>query len=298
MQSLLHPPAAPHPCGCPGPSPRPRPRCGRPPRDVCRRVGWDPEGVLGPPVEGHIARREYSKKLRADEAFLAAEERRLAKAAAVKQAERDARAPPAAAPQLVEYLLNTPPEDMDFELVRARPLLARGRGRATRGAGSGAEAAAASRTASPLFPHSPQTPAFFAALRSSVTSEKLSARRNDARLAELEGLLAMVEARGCVGGSVDDVTGARATHSRPRPCPPRPAVGRGQGGRERGEAGGAGGAAAGAAAGAQQEGGGACCCSSFLPSAAAAASHSRHSRPPHPRLRRPPDPGPCGGQPG
>ena len=35
-----------------------------------RAVGWDPESVLAPPQEGHIARRQYSKKLQADASFL------------------------------------------------------------------------------------------------------------------------------------------------------------------------------------------------------------------------------------
>jgi hypothetical protein len=33
-------------------------------------VGWDPENVLSGPQEGHIARRQYQKKLQADAAFL------------------------------------------------------------------------------------------------------------------------------------------------------------------------------------------------------------------------------------
>lgn len=95
-------------------------------RDVSVAVGWDPENVLAPPQENHIARREYAKKLKANEAFLAAEERRLAKVTAAAEAARAAREPPANNPvRLVEYLLDTRPEEMDFELVRCRPHLAR-----------------------------------------------------------------------------------------------------------------------------------------------------------------------------
>jgi len=48
----------------------PRPGQGR--RCMCPplAVGWDPENVLSGPQEGHIARRQYQKKLQADAAFL------------------------------------------------------------------------------------------------------------------------------------------------------------------------------------------------------------------------------------
>ena len=39
-------------------------------RDVTVAVGWDPENVLAGPQEGHIARRQYQKKVQADAAFL------------------------------------------------------------------------------------------------------------------------------------------------------------------------------------------------------------------------------------
>ncbi len=65
--------------------------------------------------------------MQADASFLQKEEKRLTQLKAETDARREARALPAAAehPKLVEFLLNTTNEEMDFELVRCRPLLVR-----------------------------------------------------------------------------------------------------------------------------------------------------------------------------
>ena len=129
-----------------------------------RAVGWDPESVLAPPQEGHIARRQYSKKLQADASFLQQvshakaararslsthpfcaadwethtrslprffhhlqEERRLKKVQAEVTAARLARVVPdgSSPAATVEFLLDTAADDMTFEVARCRPQLVR-----------------------------------------------------------------------------------------------------------------------------------------------------------------------------
>lgn len=75
-------------------------------------------------------------------------------------AARDARVVPTDAAKLVEFLLSTTSEEMDYELVRCRPQL---------------------------------TPAFFDHLRSAVRDEKFAPRSSADRVAELEGLLVVAE---------------------------------------------------------------------------------------------------------
>ena len=115
-------------------------------RSVTVAVGWDPENVLAGPQEGHIARRQcvprvappasgparsrarfrYQKKVMKDAAFLQQEERRLAKAQVELEAKRESRAVPEGNPKaMVEFLLNTPAEEMPFEVARCRPHLVR-----------------------------------------------------------------------------------------------------------------------------------------------------------------------------
>ncbi|XP_020585647.1 uncharacterized protein LOC110028230 [Phalaenopsis equestris] len=86
-------------------------------------IGWDPEGVLGPPQSGHIARLEFRRRLEKDakvrEEFshlVREEKERL-------RARREARMPPENKEGLVEYFLETEARDIEFEIARLRPRL-------------------------------------------------------------------------------------------------------------------------------------------------------------------------------
>ena len=90
----------------------------------------------------------------------AQEEKRLALVKEEQAAARAARVVPTEPKPLVEFLLSTTGEEMDYELVRTRPHL---------------------------------TPAFFDYLRSAIRDEKFSPRSSADRVAELEGLLVVAE---------------------------------------------------------------------------------------------------------
>jgi hypothetical protein len=203
----------------------------RPPRGVgpgpTRAVGWDPESVLAPPQEGHIARRQYSKKLQADASFLQQvshtkatgarnstlwlcaadsqthtrsllryrlhlqEERRLKKVQAEVTAARLARVVPdgSSPAATVEFLLDTAADDMTFEVARCRPQL-------VRVVPPPFALCCRSETAesTPGRWHL-QDEAFFAHLKEAIRLEKFNSRSRVERVAELEGLLAVVEVR-------------------------------------------------------------------------------------------------------
>jgi len=173
-------------CGPPAPA-TPHPLAALTARG-CAPPAQDPENILRPPEIGAINRRTYTRKLMQDADFLKQarqrctrqgffhafassshallprwpqEEKRLAAVKAETAAARDARVVPTEPRKLVEFLLSTTADEMDFELVRVRPQL---------------------------------TPAFFDDLRSAIRDEKFSPRSSADRLAELEGLMAVAEA--------------------------------------------------------------------------------------------------------
>jgi hypothetical protein len=119
------------------------------------------------------------------------------KAEAEMQAAREARIVPSGDPKaLVEFLLNTKADEMQFEIARCRPELARRHCELSRAIGLSA---------------SPQTAAFFDHLKEAVREEKFSSRSRADRVAELEGLQKLVEVRlrlhGRHNGSHDRLTG-------------------------------------------------------------------------------------------
>lgn len=77
-----------------------------------RCVGWDPEGILGPPRGGHIARREAKQT-----------ERLLRQDLDRRRAARQSRVVPETVAELVEFLLDTEAQEMEFEIARCRPRL-------------------------------------------------------------------------------------------------------------------------------------------------------------------------------
>ncbi|XP_020247888.1 uncharacterized protein LOC109825445, partial [Asparagus officinalis] len=88
-------------------------------------IGWDPEGVLGPPQGGHIARLEFKKRMERDAGAREACSDRQVKAGAGKRrrAIREARVAPDTIEGLLEYFLDTDARELEFEISRLRQRL-------------------------------------------------------------------------------------------------------------------------------------------------------------------------------
>ncbi|KAI3980436.1 hypothetical protein MKX01_038608 [Papaver californicum] len=95
-------------------SPRPRISC---------TVAWDPEGILGPPQTGHIARKEFQSRLEKDSDAREAYERQVREEIERRQAARQARVIPDSTEELIEYFLDTEARELEFEIARLRPRL-------------------------------------------------------------------------------------------------------------------------------------------------------------------------------
>ncbi|CAB4279630.1 unnamed protein product [Prunus armeniaca] len=100
---------------------RPTPRSSRPTRISC--IGWDPEGVLGPPQTGHLARIEFKRRMERDADAREAFERQVIEEKERRRALRESRAEPDTAEELIEYFLNTEAQEIEFEISRLRPRL-------------------------------------------------------------------------------------------------------------------------------------------------------------------------------
>ncbi|KAI5068421.1 hypothetical protein GOP47_0016766 [Adiantum capillus-veneris] len=96
-------------------------RVSRPLRISC--VGWDPEGVLGPPTGGHIARRTFQKTLEKDAVAREAFEKQVRLEKEARRVAREARVVPQTNSELVNFLLDTEAQDIEFEIARCRPRL-------------------------------------------------------------------------------------------------------------------------------------------------------------------------------
>lgn len=86
-------------------------------------IGWDPEGVLGPPKGGHIARFELRQRLEKDAKVREDLSRQVREEQERRRALREARVQPETNEGLVEYLLDTEARDIEFEIARLRPRL-------------------------------------------------------------------------------------------------------------------------------------------------------------------------------
>ncbi|XP_030469377.2 uncharacterized protein LOC115687834 [Syzygium oleosum] len=93
----------------------------RPTRISC--IGWDPEGLLGPPQAGHIARREFRRRLEKDAEAREAFEQHVREEKERRRAVRDSRDAPDAPAELIEYFLDTEAQEIEFEIARMRPRL-------------------------------------------------------------------------------------------------------------------------------------------------------------------------------
>ncbi|KAJ4712837.1 Dimethylallyl, adenosine tRNA methylthiotransferase [Melia azedarach] len=95
------------------PSSRPRISC----------VQWDPEGILGPPQTGHIARLEFKRRLEKDAEAREAFEQHVREETERRRALRQSRDIPDTAAELIEYFLDTEAQEFEFEIARLRPRL-------------------------------------------------------------------------------------------------------------------------------------------------------------------------------
>ncbi|KAH7434286.1 hypothetical protein KP509_06G009400 [Ceratopteris richardii] len=86
-------------------------------------VGWDPEGILGPPTGGHIARRTFQKTFQSDEAAKEAFEKQVQLEKESRRAARQARVVPETHPELVTFFMETEAQEIEYEIARCRPRL-------------------------------------------------------------------------------------------------------------------------------------------------------------------------------
>ncbi|CAN6580850.1 unnamed protein product [Malus baccata var. baccata] len=100
---------------------RPTPRRPRVARISC--IGWDPEGVLGPPQTGHLARIEFKRRLEKDADAREEFERQVIEEKERRRTIRESRVVPDTAEELIEYFLNTEAREIEFEISRLRPRL-------------------------------------------------------------------------------------------------------------------------------------------------------------------------------
>ncbi|XP_010259055.1 PREDICTED: uncharacterized protein LOC104598603, partial [Nelumbo nucifera] len=82
--------------------------------------GKDPEGLLGPPQTGHIARREFQRRLERDAEAREAFQLQIREEQERRRALRQSRVPPETSAELIEYFLDTEAQELEFEVARLR----------------------------------------------------------------------------------------------------------------------------------------------------------------------------------
>nr|XP_043638935.1 uncharacterized protein LOC122610029 [Erigeron canadensis] len=85
-----------------------------------RCIGWDPEGILGPPSTGHLARREFQRRLEKDSEAREEFQRQLQQEKERRRALRMSRRVPESHAELVEYFLDTEAQELELEIARMR----------------------------------------------------------------------------------------------------------------------------------------------------------------------------------
>jgi hypothetical protein len=85
---------------------------------------WDPENLLGAPARGLINKSLVKQRVARDKEFAKAVERVASDEQKAAMLRRTSRSPPEQGQhaELVEFFLDTPAEDMEFEVARCRPL--------------------------------------------------------------------------------------------------------------------------------------------------------------------------------
>ncbi|GJZ75519.1 hypothetical protein Tco_0639984 [Tanacetum coccineum] len=85
------------------------------------RNPWkDPEGILGPPSTGHLARREFQRRLEHDAEAREDYQRQLLEEKERRRKLRESRRVPENNSQLVEYFLDTEAQELELEIARMR----------------------------------------------------------------------------------------------------------------------------------------------------------------------------------
>ncbi|KAK4338298.1 hypothetical protein RND71_042785 [Anisodus tanguticus] len=87
------------------------------------RLEWDPDGLLGPPQTGHIARLEFKRRLENDAAAREEFERQVREEKERRRVLRESRVIPDTVEGLVEFFLDTEAQEIEFEIARMRPRL-------------------------------------------------------------------------------------------------------------------------------------------------------------------------------
>ncbi|KAH1080376.1 hypothetical protein J1N35_020137 [Gossypium stocksii] len=83
-------------------------------------VQWDPEGILGKPGTGHLARREFKRRLERDAEAREAFQQHLREEKERRRALRQSRELPDTAEETIEYFLDTEAQEIEFEIARLR----------------------------------------------------------------------------------------------------------------------------------------------------------------------------------
>lgn len=86
-------------------------------------VGWDPEGILGPPQTGHLARREFQRRLERDAEAREAFQSQVQEEKERRRILRQSRVVPDTSEELIEYFLDTEAQEVEIEIARLRPRL-------------------------------------------------------------------------------------------------------------------------------------------------------------------------------
>ncbi|XP_071693601.1 uncharacterized protein [Rutidosis leptorrhynchoides] len=89
-------------------------------RTKIRCIGWDPEGILGPPSTGHLARREFQRRLERDADAREDFQRQLQEEKERRRLLRLSRRVPESHTELVEYFLDTEAQELELEIARMR----------------------------------------------------------------------------------------------------------------------------------------------------------------------------------
>ncbi|CAN0841991.1 hypothetical protein LINGRAHAP2_LOCUS3477 [Linum grandiflorum] len=96
-------------------------RTSHPPRICC--VNWDPEGILGTPKTGHLARLEFKRRMEKDSDAREAFEQQLREEKERRRTLRESRVIPETPAGLIEYFLDTEAQEIEYEIARLRPRL-------------------------------------------------------------------------------------------------------------------------------------------------------------------------------
>ncbi|XP_039011433.1 uncharacterized protein LOC120140533 [Hibiscus syriacus] len=80
----------------------------------------DPEGILGRPQTGHLARLEFRRRLEKDAEAREAFEQHLSQEKERRRTLRESREIPDTAEELIEYFLDTEAQEIEFEIARLR----------------------------------------------------------------------------------------------------------------------------------------------------------------------------------